>query len=311
MANGVALGDAGILKAGKLRWLRALVWMFALAFLCILTLNLAGDATLRVSALLSGEPFTDRAHAPHIARLLAILIGSFGAVAMYALAVRLAERRAPHEVSLWQLAPDLIIGLLIGGVMIVLIVGILWAAGWVTVTPTPITRVVESIKQAVQSGVIEELLMRLIVFRLLWRATAVWPALILTAMLFGALHLWNPDATLFSALCLVAGEGIGAGLYLLTGRVWLSMGMHAGWNFTQGWIFGTVVSGLNLFAGGPLQTRPVPGVSEMLSGGGFGPESSVAALGVSLIGSALFLGLAWKRGRFRVQSSEASLTAAD
>jgi membrane protease YdiL (CAAX protease family) len=140
-------------------------------------------------------------------------------------------------------------------------------------------------------------LIRLIVFRLLWRATALWPAFIITALLFGGLHLSNPDATHFSALCLAAGEGIGAGLYLLTGRVWMSIGMHAGWNFAQGWLFGAAVSGLNTFPGGPLQTQPVAGVNEMLSGGGFGPESSMASLVLSLAASVIFLFLAWRRGR--------------
>ena len=140
--------------------------------------------------------------------------------------------------------------------------------------------------------------MRIIIFRLLWRAAGALPALILTALLFGGLHLSNPDATVFSGLSLIAGEGIGAGLYLLSGRVWMSIGMHAGWNFSQGWLFGSTVSGLNDFAGGPLQTRPVEGVSAMVSGGGFGPESSLTALFVSLIASLFFLGMAWKKGRF-------------
>lgn len=142
--------------------------------------------------------------------------------------------------------------------------------------------------------------MRIIIFRLLWRAAGIFPALIFTALLFGGLHLSNPDATVFSALCLVAGEGMGAGLYLLTGRVWMSIGMHAGWNFAQGWIFGCAVSGLETFAGGPLQTNPVDGVATMLSGGGFGPESSLASLIVSLAASVFFLAMAWKRGRFKV-----------
>lgn len=104
-------------------------------------------------------------------------------------------------------------------------------------------------------------------------------------------------------MCLLAGEGIGAGLYLLTGRVWMSIGMHAGWNFMQGWVFGAAVSGLGIFAGGPLQTQPVAGTNDMLSGGGFGPESSAAALVVSLIGSIVCLALAARRGRMKTPAA--------
>jgi|CXWL01.1.fsa_nt_gi membrane protease YdiL (CAAX protease family) len=298
MAAEIALGQAGWLAPGRLRWARALVWLCALAVLCILAFNLAADASLRLSALVSGEAFTSRANAPAGARLIAVIVGSMAMLGAYAGAVGLVERRKIPELGLRRALPDLAIGLALGGLLIAAIIGVMWGAGWVAIVATPITKVVESLKQAVQSGVIEEVLMRIIIFRLLWRAAGVFPALILTALLFGALHLSNPDANVFSALCLVAGEGIGAGLYLLTGRVWMSIGMHAGWNFAQGWLFGSAVSGLDVFAGGPFQTRPVDGVAAMLSGGGFGPESSLASLVVSLLASIIFLSIAWRRGRF-------------
>ncbi len=299
MANEIDIGRAGFLKAGKLRWVRALAWLFALAVLSVLAFNLAADASLRASAFFVGETFTTRAAAPATARLIAVIIGSIAMLTTYALAVAVAERRKPKELSLVHAPLDLIVGGLIGGAIIALIIGIMWFAGWVTITSAPIVHVAESLKQAIQSGVIEEVLIRLIVFRLLWRATSVWPAFTITALLFGGLHLSNPDATIFSALCLVAGEGIGAGLYLLTGRIWMSIGMHAAWNFVQGWVFGAAVSGLDVFAGGPFQTLPVAGVDSTLSGAGFGPESTVASAGVSLLASTILMVMTWRRGRLR------------
>ena len=145
---------------------------------------------------------------------------------------------------------------------------------------------------------VEELLLRLVIFRLLWRAFGVWPALAVSASLFGLLHLSNPDSSLLAAASLIAGEGIGIGLYLITGRIWAAMGMHAAWNFTQGWLFGAAVSGTTDIAGGPLSLRPVAGVPDLLSGGGFGPEASLAALIVSLLASTAFLLMAWTLGRF-------------
>lgn len=294
----VDLGNDGWLKPGRLRWVRALVLMAVLAVLCVLTFNLAADATLRLAAQLAGESFTTRAAAPDGARLAAVLMGSAGMLAVYALAVRLAERRMPSELDLRRAPSELAMGAAIGGAIMAIIIGILWSADWVVIGASPITGVAESLKETVQSSVIEEVLLRIVIFRMLWRAFGVWPALISTALLFGGLHLSNPDASLFGALCLLAGEGIGAGLYLLTGRVWLSIGMHAGWNFAQGWLFGSAVSGLDSFAGGPLRTQPAEGVATLLSGGGFGPEASIAALVVSLASSILCLGLAWRKGRF-------------
>ncbi len=298
MAAEIALGNEGWLAPGRFRWAKALVWLFVLAVLCIAAFNLAADASLRLSAMVSGDAFTSRANSPPVARLIAVIVGAIAMLLTYALAVGFVERRKIPELGLSRLPPDLAIGLAIGGLLIAMIIGLMWSASWVTITATPVTHIAESLKQSVQTGVIEEVLMRIIIFRLLWRAAGVFPALILTALLFGGLHLSNPDATVFAALCLVAGEGIGTGLYLLTGRVWMSIGMHAGWNFAQGWLFGSAVSGLNFFVGGPLQTRPTDGVATILSGGGFGPESSLATLLVSLVASLLFLGLAWRKGRF-------------
>jgi uncharacterized protein len=298
MVAEITLGHEGWLAPGRFRWAKAVAWLFMLAILCIAAFNVSADASLWFSAVVSGEPFTSRANAPSGARLIAVIVGAIAMLVTYALAVGFVERRKIPELELRYLIPDLAIGLAVGGLLIAVIIGLMWGAGWVTIKATPVTKIAEALKQSVQSGVIEEVLMRIIIFRLLWRAAGVFPALILTALLFGGLHLSNPDATIFSGLCLVAGEGIGAGLYLLSGRVWMSIGMHAGWNFAQGWLFGSAVSGLAVFAGGPLHTRPTSGISEILSGGGFGPESSLAALLVSFLASIGLLGLAWKNGRF-------------
>lgn len=295
---GLELGNARVLRPGRLRWLRALGWMAVLAVLAVATFNVAADAMLRIAAWAGGTHFTTRAAASGDARLAAVIIASIAMLAIYGLAVRLGEGRRAGELSLAPLLPESLAGLAIGGLIMAAIIGALACAGMVTIETVAVTHISASLKETIQSAVIEETLLRLVIFRLLWRAFGVWPALALAALLFGALHLGNPDATLFSALCLLAGEGIGAGLYMLTGRPWLSIGMHAGWNFTQGWVFGSAVSGMDFFAGGPLITRPVPGLAPFLSGGGFGPESSLFSLIISLAASGAVLWLAWARGGF-------------
>jgi membrane protease YdiL (CAAX protease family) len=298
VATGVELGNARMLRPGRLRRLRALGWMVALAVLAVATFNVAADTVLRIAAWAGGTHFTTRAAASGDARLAAIIVGSIAMLAVYGLAVRLGEGRSAGELALAPLLPETLTGLAIGGLIMGAIIGALAIAGMVTIESVAVTHISASLKETIQSSVIEETLLRLVIFRLLWRSFGVWPALALAALLFGALHLGNPDATLFSALCLLAGEGIGAGLYMLTGRPWLSIGMHAGWNFTQGWVFGSAVSGMDFFAGGPLITRPVQSVAPFLSGGGFGPESSLFSLIISLVASAGILWLAWVKGGF-------------
>jgi hypothetical protein len=77
----------------------------------------------------------------------------------------------------------------------------------------------------------------------------------------------------------------------------MSIGVHAGWNFTQGWVFGAAVSGFDLPESGPFSVQAMPHVPEFLSGGGFGPEASLAGLIVGTAVGGLTLWLAWQRGR--------------
>ena len=285
----VVVGATGILKPGRLRWLRALGWMVALCVAVVAGYNAVARATLWLFA--SGEPTDGGKLVAAVAGLIAILL-------IYWVAVRFGERRTVPELGLRRAPADLLTGIAVGAVVLATIVGALWLFGWVAISPKPVEGVALALRDSLRSGVLEELVLRLVIFRLLWRAFGIWPALIGAALLFGVLHLGNPDSSLLAAVALIAGEGIGIGLYLITGRIWASIGMHAAWNFTQGWIFGAAVSGTDGIGGGPLALRPEAGVPEVLSGGGFGPEASLAALAVSLLASAAFLIWAWRRGCF-------------
>jgi membrane protease YdiL (CAAX protease family) len=285
----VVIGSAGVVAPGKWRPLRALGW---LAVLCVASVLLFNAVAMSVVALVSIGPAS-----PEI-KLLAAVTASVALILFYWLAIRLGERRRVPELALRRAPSELVAGLAIGAALMAAIVGALWAFGWAIVEPRAVDRIALALRDSIRSGVLEELVLRLAIFRLLWRAFGIWPALVGAAVVFGALHLGNPDSSLFAAGCLIAGEGIGIGLYLITGRIWASIGMHAGWNFAQGWLFGAAVSGTTDIAGGPLALRPAPGIPEALSGGGFGPEASVAALVVSLAASAVLLVRAWRQGRF-------------
>ena len=280
----VVIGSTGVLAPGQWRWLRALGWMLALCVVIVVGFN----AVAKGAVMLLGDDAGDKA--------LAAIVGALAILVIYWAAVRFGERRNVDELGMRL--PDLLLGLAVGAGVMATIVGLLWAFCWVSIESKPIDAIALALRDSIRSGVLEELVLRLVILRLLWRAFGIWPAIALAALLFGALHLGNPDSSLFAALCLIAGEGIGTGLYLITGRIWASIAMHAAWNFTLGWVFGAAVSGTDDIAGGPLALRPVAGVPELLSGGGFGPEASLTALIVSLLASAAFLMWAWKHGRF-------------
>jgi len=83
-------------------------------------------------------------------------------------------------------------------------------------------------------GTVEELIFRGAIFRLLWSALGVWWALGLSSALFGTAHLIKPGADLMAVLGIIFAGGVPmAALYLLTSRLWASIGYHIAWNFTE------------------------------------------------------------------------------
>jgi membrane protease YdiL (CAAX protease family) len=296
----IVLGSDRILAPGRWLWLRALGWGLALFVLVLLAGTAAALAVAWTGARLTGDhalilfsPATPVGQLAYVAMVPATL-------AAYVALVRFGERRRPAELALTPAARELAIGLAVGAAMMAVAVALLFAARSVTLAPQPVTSIWNAVALSLQSGFVEEVLLRLIVLRLLWRAFGPWPALALSALLFGLLHLANPNASWFAAIAIAVEAGIMlAAFYILTGRLWVSIGVHAGWNFTQGWVFGAAVSGTNDFFGGPLSLHPVAGTGQVLSGGAFGPEASFAGLLVGTAVGLVTLHLAWRRGRFR------------
>jgi hypothetical protein len=90
-----------------------------------------------------------------------------------------------------------------------------------------------------------------------------------------------------------AGLLLGAA-YKYSGTLWLPIGIHWAWNFTQGNIFGFEVSGKDL--GASLLKSTVSG-PDWLTGGAFGAEASVIPVLLGLILSAWYI---WKTHRLHV-----------
>ena len=143
-------------------------------------------------------------------------------------------------------------------------------------------------------GFTEELFFRGILFRYIEKAAGSWIALALSSAAFGAAHLLNPGATWFSSFAIAVEAGILLGaVYMLTRRLWAAMGLHAAWNFTQGWIFGLPVSGGH--GGTGLMNGQLTG-PELLTGGAFGLEASLPAVAVATTAGLAMLVVAVRRG---------------
>ena len=144
------------------------------------------------------------------------------------------------------------------------------------------------------AAVSEEMLFRGVLFRWLEEFGGSWAALLLTSAFFGAAHLANPNASILAAvgIALEAGVLLG-GAYMLTRSLWLPMGIHAAWNFTQGEIFDIPVSGASPHG---LLTARLSG-SPLLTGNGFGLEASPIAISVATAAGVCLVILAVKRGQ--------------
>jgi hypothetical protein len=101
-------------------------------------------------------------------------------------------------------------------------------------------------------------------------------SVVVSSLFFGLTHLINGNATLWGALAIaVEGGAMLAVAYTVTQSLWLPIGLHFAWNFLQGGVFGTAVSGA---AAEPGLLRTVLSGPEALTGGSFGPEAGLFAL---------------------------------
>lgn len=140
---------------------------------------------------------------------------------------------------------------------------------------------------ALSAAIVEEIMFRGFLFRLIAALAGTWWALLLTSALFGAAHAFNPGATVVSSIAIAVEAGVLLGAaYALTRRLWFPIGVHAAWNFTEGNVYGMSVSG----TGAPKGLLPgtLHGPS-LLTGGQFGPEASLIAVLVCLSAASLLL----------------------
>jgi len=229
---------------------------------------------------------------------LTLILGTLTAVLallVYAWVVRRTEHRTPVEVARSGAAGALGRGLLIGaGLFTAVIANIALLGGYRVGGWGSVSGAVALAGFTAAAAVTEELLFRGVLFRIVEERIGTWWSLGLTGLLFGLVHLLNPHASLWGAIAIAveAGGMLGAA-YAATRTLWLPIGLHFAWNFAEGGIFGTGISGTD----GPRGL--LDGVTSgpaVLSGGEFGPEASLYSVLGGVVVTAVFLVLARRRG---------------
>ena len=220
--------------------------------------------------------------------LAAVVLGAYFSY------VRIIEKRGVAELSGPRMPRELGAGVLLGALLFSVTVGVLAALGVYQVTGSNgAAAMLVTVPAFILSAVLEEVVMRGVVFRLLEQSLGSWIALAISAAIFGLLHLLNPGATLLNAGAVMLEAGVLlAAAYMVTRRLWLCIGIHFAWNFTEGGIFSAAVSGGH--AQGLLQSKLTG--ADWLSGGAFGAEGSLVAVVICAAAGILLVARAVKKG---------------
>jgi membrane protease YdiL (CAAX protease family) len=158
--------------------------------------------------------------------------------------------------------------------------------GWAWADPDPLIAVGAPLGMLVvfaAVGFYEELLFRgYYLYNMIDGANLPF-AILTSSLIFALAHLTNFGASFFSTIGIFAAGIFLTYGWLRTGALWLPIGLHIGWNFFQGPIFGFSVSGNPTPA---LIHQQVNG-PELITGGEFGPEAGLIALPIMAVGMVL------------------------
>lgn len=228
---------------------------------------------------------------PVSAGIIMLFLASAGMLALFMLWTRLIEKSWRSELLLKNVPKNLFSGLAIGFLFFCAVSAVLWLTGCsgIEYASPSWTYILVNLGMYLLVACSEEVVFRGIMFRMIDERFGMWQALGISALVFGFMHIPNPNATVWSsaAIAVEAGVLLGA-VYKYSGSLWLPIGLHWAWNFTQGNVFGLPVSG-----GGGSETifRTTVSGPEIITGGDFGPEASIIAFVLGALLSALFIRL--------------------
>jgi membrane protease YdiL (CAAX protease family) len=221
--------------------------------------------------------------------LVAALVCALG----YWVYVNRVERREVAELSgssaLVEWARGAGLGVLLG----MLTLAPLWGLGVYRIEGfSDSFRLIKQIPEMLLVSVIEELLIRGVVFRIAEQAWGSSRALVFSTGLFVAVHLPG-EISLLGVLVTATASLAFTAAYQLSRRLWLPMGMHFAWNYLFSAVFSVPVSGhkANGWLHGSLSGP------EWLSGGVYGVEASTMALLVWVVAAAILLRRVYSHGK--------------
>lgn len=232
--------------------------------------------------------------AEDLINLIINIISSILTIIAYIYLYKYYEKRKITEFSTNGIARNLSLGILLGVVAQSLTILVIYLTGeYSVVSVNPIVYILPALGMAFSSAIFEEILLRGILFRILEEKLGSYIALFISALIFGLLHLANPNSSFIAGIGLAIQAGLLLGAaYIYSRNLWFPIAIHFAWNFTQTAIYGATVSGNAMSK--TLITSRISG-SEWLTGGDFGPEGSIQATIFGLLASIFLLYLSHKK----------------
>ena len=224
------------------------------------------------------------------------IVASVAVIIAYKLFYRKIENREVTEISVKGIAKNLTFGIIVGLALQSLTVLVIYLNnGFKIVSINPVSFIIIPITVAFTVAIFEEILIRGIIFRIIEEKLGSYIALIISAIIFGGLHLINPSSSLISATCVAVEGGLLLGAaYIYSRSLWLPIAIHFAWNFMQSGILGAITSGNEKT--NSLLTTQISGAN-IITGGEFGPEGTIQAILFCLIAAIVLMYLNVKRNK--------------
>ena len=224
------------------------------------------------------------------------IMASVAVIFAYKLFYQKIENREVTEISVKGIAKNLTLGIIIGVTLQSLTVLVIYLSnGFTVVSINPVSFIIIPLTVAFTVAIFEEILIRGILFRIIEEKLGSYIALIISAIIFGGLHLINPNSSLISATCVAIEAGLLLGAaYIYTRNLWFPIAIHFAWNFMQSGILGAITSG-NEKTNSLLTTQIIG--AKIITGGEFGPEGTLQAIIFCLIATIVIMYLNIKKDK--------------
>jgi membrane protease YdiL (CAAX protease family) len=280
-------GWSGVLASGRLFRTRALLWA---------ALLWAGALGFFFASVFGAGWMGLRGNWFYVPPIVIPLLACW----LYALLVGWFERREPWEIQIGApMLSELPIGFLFGGAFI--------AAMWLILLSLKLYQAHRGVWtgwfgdlvfDSYISAVLEELAFRAVMLRIFSRVWGTRAGVVLSSILFGLAHFSHGSWLGILGIIVNAGLAIGL-LYVISGRLWLSIGAHLGFDFIESSVLGIGSHH------GLLVNTPKAGAAAWLTGGTFGPDAAIPAMIFGVLVNVLL----WRLAFGKEVTSEPALQA--